>query len=102
MEGDIDEQTEGSLAKSQGNLASRVLEVARRAAGPPADQKFLARVAPRVALITSDRANRRDLPSGAVLGRLGNTGARLARTDRDGAITVEMAGESIAVRTFGP
>lgn len=101
LEGDIDEPAERVLAASQGRLASQMLEVARRGPRSLLDPEFLARVAPRVAVVTADRQNRRDLPSPAVLDRLRHASARLARTDLDGAVTVEIKGESIAVRAWG-
>ena len=68
----------------------------------PPGRDFLARVAPRVAIISSEGGadERGGLPNPETLEVLQNAGARIFRTDTDGATTVEWKEGSLVVRTY--
>ncbi|HEX3703999.1 MAG TPA: hypothetical protein VHU82_11770, partial [Vicinamibacterales bacterium] len=53
-----------------------------------------------VAIFSAGRANHFGHPAPAVVDRYKSIGAQIFRTDRDGAVTMETDGYSIAVRTF--
>ncbi|HLW79318.1 MAG TPA: hypothetical protein VKU44_06930, partial [Terriglobia bacterium] len=100
--GEIENQTESSLKDlSETPLASQVLEVARRVPASSPSPEFLSRVAPKVAVVVADRENPHTLPTVEMLDHLKAIGARLARTDRDGAVTVEIGASSVEVHGFG-
>ena len=58
---------------------------------------FLEAVRPGLALVSAGRRNPFGHPSPDVLGRLAASGARVYRTDRDGAIVLETDGATLDV-----
>src|SRR5262249_59487440 len=74
---------------------------ARRAAHPGARTSstppFLERVKPALAVISVGRRNPYGHPSPDTLARLAATGARIYRTDRDGAVIFETDGFALTV-----
>jgi competence protein ComEC len=96
LAGDIGERAERQLASSATPLGSQVLEVARLGARSSSTAEFLTRVAPRIAILTADRDDPKRSPGPETL----DVGRRLFRTDRDGAVTVEMRGGSLAASGF--
>ena len=73
-------------------LLSRVdlLKVGHHGSRSASSAAFLARVAPKVAIISCGRDNRFGHPHPDVLRRLEAVGARVCRTDLQGAISVEL------------
>ncbi|MGH7272677.1 MAG: MBL fold metallo-hydrolase, partial [Polyangiaceae bacterium] len=59
--------------------------------------EFLAAVAPREAVISVGRRNRFGHPHPRALAALAAAGARVWRTDRDGAVTVTTDGRALDV-----
>ncbi len=72
-----------------------VLQVPQHGAARALDQNFLQAVAPQIALLQSDRANRRGDPDGDTLAMLNET--RLFRTDKLGTIHLRTDGKTIQV-----
>jgi len=101
LPGDISGSVEQELMTSAGPLASQVLKVAHHGSKSSSSPAFIARVAPRVALVTAEYGGFVNLPSPETLTRLRAAGSRILRTDLDGAITVKMKGSSLAVRHYG-
>jgi competence protein ComEC len=108
LPGDIDEKVERELVDSPLPLSSELLQVARHGARTSSGPEFLARVSPRIAIVAAESASPRYSPSQETLDRLRASGARLFRTDRDGAVTVDMDvdseknGTPVTVHTFVP
>ena len=100
LTGDIDERVEQELARSALPLASEALKVARHGARTSSGPEFLARVSPRIAILSAESGIPRSSPSPETLERIRAAGARIFRTDTDGAVTVEMRGASLSVHTF--
>ena len=100
LPGDLDEQGERELVESGVPLASELLKVARHGAKTSSSREFVARVSPRIAVVAAESAGHRNSPSPETLDRLRSAGARIFRTDMDGAVTVEMRGASLAARGF--
>jgi len=101
LPGDISEDVEQELVRSGVTLDSRLLKVAHHGARSSSSAAFLGRVSPAVALVTVEGGNpAANLPNPEVLARLRAAGARTYRTDRDGAVTVEMKGSQLSVRTY--
>jgi competence protein ComEC len=92
---------EGMLALHE-PLESQVLTVAHHGSKSASSAGFLQRVAPRVAVISSEGADNGvgSLPNSAALEALHNAGAKIFRTDLDGATTVEWKDGSLTVRTY--
>jgi competence protein ComEC len=101
LAGDVSGKVEKELLTLAPPLQSQVLNVAHHGSKSSSGAEFLDHVAPRVALISAEYNGPWNLPSPEVLDRLHAAGAQVFRTDRDGAITVEMMGWSLRVRRYG-
>jgi len=101
LPGDISQEVEQELLRSGGRLSSTVLKVAHHGTKSSSSGEFLARVAPSAALLTGEGGNLGNLPAAETLERLRVAGARVLRTDLQGAVTAEMQGSRLAVRSYG-
>ena len=101
LPGDISQNVEQELVRSGVTLHSALLKVAHHGGGSSSSAAFLGRVSPAVALVTVEGGNpAANLPNPEVLARLRAAGARTYRTDEEGAVTVEMRGSQLSVRTY--
>jgi competence protein ComEC len=98
LTGDIERAAEGDLISTSKNLKADVLLVPHHGSRTSSTAPFIAAVAPRWAIVTAGYRNRFGHPNAEVLERYGRASARVARTDRDGAVSVSL-GEGIAVST---
>jgi competence protein ComEC len=96
--GDISSPVERQLVSSRAQLAGRVFKVAHQGAKSYSSLEFLARVSPEIAVVTGEGSS---LPNPETLARLRQVGARVLRPEVDGAVTVEMRGLALTVRTYG-
>jgi competence protein ComEC len=101
ISGDAGDKAEEELARSAVPLKSDVLAIASRRFRSPVETEFLARVSPRVVLWAGESGARSDGPNSRVLDQLHAAGARVFRTNAEGAVTLEMKGTQLAVRTYG-
>ena len=101
LTGDISESVEQELVRAGTIRPSQILKVAHHAARTSTSAEFLARVSPSLALITSESGGLASLPSPEVLDRLRSVGARIFRTDVDGAISVELRESQLTARSYG-
>ncbi len=101
LTGDITAKAERELLASRQGLDSLVLKVAHHGSNSSSSKEFLARVNPRVALISGGSNDFGNLPGAETLARLRDQRIRVFRPDVDGATTVEMGG-SLRVMTFRP
>jgi competence protein ComEC len=74
--------------------------VAHHGAGGSTSAGFLAAVAPRLALISVGYRNRFGHPHPDVIERLSASGARVLRTDRDGALLLGIDAGGVQVRAW--
>ena len=88
LAGDIEGAAERETLAAGSLPACEVLKVAHHGSGMATTAAFLARVQPRLAVISCGRDNVHGHPSPEVLDRLARAGVEVARTDRDGAVTV--------------
>jgi competence protein ComEC len=94
--GDAERDSETALISSFGSfLGSTVLKVAHHGSDSGTSQEFLDVVRPAVALVSVGLHNRFRHPSPALLGRLDGAGARVLRTDREGAVILETDGRAV-------
>ncbi|HET6781681.1 MAG TPA: DNA internalization-related competence protein ComEC/Rec2 [bacterium] len=97
--GDIEGLIEGRLAESGDELRSTVLKVAHHGSRTSSRPEFLEAVSPQVAVISVGAWNPFGHPHAVTLDALAAVGARIYRTDRHGAVTVESDGRTLWVRT---
>ncbi len=108
LSGDIERPVERSLVSENATssaagapeLSADFLKVPHHGSKTSSTQPFLDAVHPRYAAISVGASNTFGHPSAEVLERLSAEGARVFRTDRDGAITALTDGHSLTVRTF--
>jgi competence protein ComEC len=100
--GDSEHEAEGTLlaqsAAAGRSLHADVLKVGHHGSRTSSTPAFLAAVAPREAVMSVGCRNRYGHPHPLTLAALASAGARLWRTDRDGAVVVTTDGHSLDVR----
>ncbi|HAG07788.1 MAG TPA: hypothetical protein DCL13_06385 [Peptococcaceae bacterium] len=95
---DIQQEAQARLLLSGRDLRADVLKVPHHGSAafvPP----FFEAVRPAVAVVSVGTRNRFGLPSPAALEKLEEVGARVYRTDRDGAVIVRTDGRTLTVET---
>jgi competence protein ComEC len=100
LTGDIERAVERNLLTNGDELATNFLKVPHHGGKTSSTPPFLDAVHPAVAAISVGEANPFGHPSPDTIDRIVAEGARLYRTDRDGAITATTDGRSINVRSF--
>jgi competence protein ComEC len=95
LAGDIEEPAELRL----GARDAQVLKVPHHGSRSSSSPGFIAALGPRVAIVSAGYRSRFGHPHESVVDRLRLAGARLYRTDRDGAVTVSTDGTSMWVRS---
>jgi competence protein ComEC len=98
LPGDAGRNAQKEILASREQIESEVLKVAHHGSKSSTSKEFLERVAPRVAIISSEAGG--GSPNTETLEILQNAGARIFRTDTDGATTVEWKDGSLVVRTY--
>jgi competence protein ComEC len=101
LTGDISTRVEQELLASGERLDSQVLKVAHHGSNSSSSAEFLARVNPRLAMVTGGSGEFGSLPSPETLERLRERGIRVFRPDVDGATTVQLR-DGLRVMTFRP
>jgi competence protein ComEC len=97
---DVPGVVEHALVDRHWSLRSTVLKVAHHGARDSSVAPFLAAVRPTVAAVSVGTRNAYRHPDPGTLARLEAAGARVLRTDRDGAILFETDGRSLTVTTW--
>lgn len=97
--GDAEAEEEADILHSGADISADVLKVGHHGSRWSTSPPFLAAVRPAIAVISVGASNTFGHPHREVLERLAGAGARVYRTDRQGAITIETDGERIHVRT---
>jgi competence protein ComEC len=94
---DVQAAGEHALLEARVPLSATVLKVGHHGAATSSTAPFLAAVQPSVAIVSVGARNPYGHPDGGVLARLAAAGARVYRTDRDGAVLVETDGRVLTV-----
>ena len=94
---DIEAAREQALVASGAPIAATVLKIAHHGSRTSSTPAFLGAVGPAVAVISVGPRNPYGHPDPGVLERLATAGARVYRTDRDGAVIFETDGRTLTV-----
>ncbi len=97
---DIGADAEAALLAGGAPVAATVLKVAHHGAAGSTTRAFLGQARPRVAVISVGARNPYGHPSARTLERLAAAGARVYRTDRDGAVILETDGAGLTVTAW--
>ncbi|MCX8053783.1 MAG: MBL fold metallo-hydrolase, partial [Armatimonadetes bacterium] len=100
LAGDTEHLAERYMLESGMPLRSQVLQVGHHGSEGSSSPEWLAAVRPRVAIISCGRRNQYGHPSRRTVRRLEAFGAKVYRTDRDGAVVVNTDGKTIRIRKF--
>jgi competence protein ComEC len=98
MTGDIGRAVERTIAVAPSRI--RILKVPHHGSLTSSSEEFIRTIRPTIAVVSVGRANHFGHPVPEVLDRYRDAGIQVYRTDRDGAVTVDTDGASVAVRTF--
>ena len=90
LTGDVERQAEAELVAA-GELAADAIKVPHHGSRTSSTQPFVDAVHPRIAVISVGAQNRWGFPNPQVLERWQAAGARIFRTDRDGAVAVTLS-----------
>jgi competence protein ComEC len=97
--GDIDGRAETLLVESGQDLASHVLKIPSHGSGNASTESFVAAVRPGLAIVSAGHRNPYGFPREEVLQRYESAGARILRTDEDGAVTITSDGRNLRYQT---
>ena len=99
LTGDIETPAEAELVgRGAAAVAADVLLVPHHGSRSSSSAAFLAAVKPAAAVVPVGYRNRFGHPNAGVLGRYSLMDIRIFRTDRDGAVTVGLANQGVAVK----
>jgi competence protein ComEC len=102
LTGDIDADAERRLVGSGRDLRATVLKSPHHGSRSSSSKEFLDAVSPEIVVISVGRDNRYGLPDADVVARYDRRGARILRTDRDGAVEIRSDGVRTTIRTAVP
>ena len=102
LPGDAEKQAEQAMlaADSEEDLHAEVLKVGHHGSKNSTTEEFLDAVHPQVAIISAGEDNPYGHPSPELLERLETAGARVLRTDRDGAVHILTDGDKLEISCF--
>ena len=99
LTGDAGGEFERRHVFEAGAAPIRVLKVGHHGSRTSTSDALVEGVRPQIAVISAGRNNLFGHPAPEVVRRLGEAGAAVFRTDRDGAIAIETDGATVLVRT---
>jgi competence protein ComEC len=98
--GDIEAGAERAMIENSAPLGSTVLKVPHHGSGTSSTQEFVGAVNPAAAVISDGYLNRFHFPATKVLERYEALGARVYRTDLDGAVMLDASRDAATMRTW--
>jgi len=102
LPGDAKKQVEYTILSGDDArmLRADVLKVGHHGSKNSTIPQFLAAVDPQIAVISSGEENPYGHPSPKLLRRLGQSGRRILRSDRDGAVQIRTDGQNLRVNCY--
>ena len=100
LTGDIEARDERALIEREPDLRAEVLLAPHHGSGTSSTPALIAAVRPAHVVITAGYRNRFGHPKDEVLARYAAAGARIWRTDRDGAVTASLGPAGASVERF--
>jgi competence protein ComEC len=97
---DAEEEAERRMLESGMTLRSDVLQVGHHGSRTSSSPEWVAAVKPRAAVISCGSRNTYGHPSRLTINRMRAAGAKVYRTDMDGAVQITSDGRSVRLRTF--
>jgi len=94
---DAEEDSEQHMLNAKSNVQAAVLQVSHHGSETGSSPEWLSAVKPKIAIISCGRRNKYGHPSVSVIRRLNSFGAKVYRTDKDGAVTVATDGSTMNV-----
>ena len=82
-----------------GRFGADVLKSPHHGSRSSSSPEFLDAASPEIVVISVGRDNRYGLPDPGIVARYEGRGARVLRTDRDGAVEIASDGERLSIRT---
>ncbi|MGQ9646265.1 MAG: DNA internalization-related competence protein ComEC/Rec2 [Thermodesulfobacteriota bacterium] len=99
LPGDIEQEAEYRIMRKGSPIQADILKIPHHGSASSSTQAFLHRVSPSVAILSVGERGPGRLPHPEVLRRYERLGARIFRTDQQGAITVITDGEKVEIDT---
>jgi competence protein ComEC len=99
LPGDIEIDAEKKILESSGQIKSQVLKSPHHGSHSSSSEAFLDKVSPEIIVISVGEHNRYGLPNQDILERYKKIGAKVYRTDVQGAVEVSSDGQTIFIRT---
>lgn len=98
--GDIEKDAEEDILYIGGRLKSDIIKVPHHGGRTSSSEEFLKAVSPEIAVISAGRGNSFGHPHTDTLERYERAGARIFRTDVNGAVTISGDGKSYEIETY--
>jgi competence protein ComEC len=98
--GDLEAAGESAVLDASPNLPATVLKVPHHGSHTSSSPAFVEAAHPKLAVISLGYRNRFHFPAPEVIDRYRSQGARIMRTDDDGAIEVDIGAMGDAIRTY--
>ena len=96
---DIDLEAESDLIEKNLLLQAQILKSPHHGSKSSSSEAFLNKVQPKIVVVMAGRGNFYGVPNQEVLDRYKKLGARILRTDEEGAIQIVVDGKDILIRT---
>jgi competence protein ComEC len=98
LTGDIERLAEQDLARGAASVSADVLKVPHHGSRTSSTEALLARVAPRLAVVSCGRGNRFGFPHAEVAERYRHAGIPLLGTHTDGAVRIDVLPDAVVAR----
>lgn len=99
LTGDIGKEAEKRLVENKKLPKSRILKSPHHGSNSSSSPEFLEAISPEIVVISVGRGNRYGLPNTDVMARYSAHGAKVYRTDLQGAVEITAKKQDISVRT---
>ena len=99
LPGDIEAAAEAEIVASGQDIRAQVLKSPHHGSRSSSSPAFLEAVRPEIVVVTAGRGNSLNLPQPEPLLRYVGLGARILRTDMDGAVRISTDGKALFVAT---